>query len=162
MILTDYYKGEKLTDAKSRYDITKSTGEYEYFERMLTNKRGFNILGLSFNCVARPDKWKGKKTDLAITKGSQNITSIKRPNPENNLAFGDIKGTQDGCLIVFNPDFKEKGITTIELFIARGMRNDTTGLWELFTDGELNHEIEELRKKAVTKIVTKPDKEQGD
>lgn len=157
MILTDFYKGEKLTDAKSRYDITTSTESYDVFDRMLTNKRGFNILGLSFNCVARPDRWKGKKTDLAITKGSQNITSIKRPNPENNIAFGDIKGTQDGCLIVFNPDFNKKGITSIEIFIARGMRNDTTGLWELFKDGELNHEIETLKAKAVTKIVTNPE-----
>lgn len=157
MILTDYYKGEKLTDAKSRYDIIKSTGEYEPFERVLTNKRGYNTLGLSFNCIARPDRWKGKKTDLAITKGSQNITSIKRPNPDNNLAFGDIKETQDGCLIVFNPDFKERGITSIEIFIARGLRNDTTSLWDLFTDEELDNEIEALKQKAVTKIVTNPE-----
>jgi hypothetical protein len=154
MILTDYYKGEKLTDAKCRYDITASKGDYDYFERNLINKRGFNIGGLSFNCVSRPDRWKGKKTDLAITKGSNNITSVKRPNLENNFAYGDIKGSNDGCIIVFNPDFKETGIKTIEIFIARGLRNDTNSLWDLFTDGELNHEVEALRKKAVTKIVT--------
>jgi len=157
MIFTDYYKGEKLTDAKSRYDITTSTGEYDYFESLLINKRGFNIGGLSFNLVARPDRWKGKKTDLAITKGSQNITSVKRPNPENNFAYGDIKGKNDGCIIEFNPSFKEAGITTLEIYIARGLRNDTNSLWDLFTDGELNNEVEELRKKAVTKNVTKPD-----
>jgi hypothetical protein len=43
------------------------------------------------------------------------------------------------------------------MFIARGLRNDTDGLWDLFTDGELNHEIEALRKKAVTKNVTGTD-----
>ena len=162
MIFTDYYKGEKLTDAKSRYDITTSTGEYDYFESLLINKRGFNIGGLSFNLVARPDRWKGKRTDLAITKGSDNITSVKRPSPESNIAYGDIKGKNDGCIIVFNPDFKEAGITSIEIFIARGLRNDTNSLWDLFTDGELSHEIEALRKKAVTKNVTDKKKGEGD
>ena len=155
MIFTDYYKAEKLTSAKCRFDITTSTGEYDYFETLLTNKRGFNIGGLSFNCVSRPDHWKGKKTDLAITKGSKNITSIKRLNLELNTAFGDISGTNDGCIIIFNPDFKEKGINIIEIFIARGLRNDTNSLWDLLIDGQLNHELEALRQKSVTKKVTK-------
>lgn len=154
MILTDYYKGQKLTNANSRFDITASTGGYDFFETLLINKQKFNIGGLSFNFGQRPDRWGGKKTDMAITKGSQNITSVKRPNLEINFAFGDIHGSNDGCIIVFNPDHKETGITTIEIFIARGLRNDTDGLWELFTDGELNHEIEALRQKAVTIFVT--------
>jgi hypothetical protein len=162
MIFTDYYKGEKLTKAKSRYDIATSTGEYDLFESLLINKRVFNIGGLSFNCGERPDRWKGKKTDLALTKGSNNITSLKRPDIEKNFAFGDINGTNDGCIIIFNPDFKDNGINTIEIFIARGLRNDTNSLWDLFTDGELNHEIEVLRKKAVTKNVTKQSEENGD
>ena len=159
MILTDYYKGEKLTDAKSRFDITASTGEYDFFESLLINKRIFNVGGLSFNCGQRPDKWGGKKTDMAITKGSQNVTSVKRPNLENNIAYGDINGSNDGCIIVFNPDYKEAGIMSIETFIARGLRNDTDGLWELFTDGELNNEIELLRQKAVTIFVTLKEEE---
>ena len=154
MILTDYYKGEKLTDAQSRFDVIASTGEYDFFETLLINKQKFNVGGLSFNYCPRPDRWGGKKTDMALTKGSQNITSIKRPNLENNLAYGDINTTNDGCIIVLNPDYKENGITTIEVFIARGCRNDTDGLWFLFADGELNDEVEVLRKKAVTKIVT--------
>jgi hypothetical protein len=154
MIFTDYYKGEKLTDAKCRYDIIASSGEYDLFESLLVNKKGFNIGGLSFNYVPRPDRWRGKKTDMAITKGSHNITSVKRLNIETPFAYGDINGTKDGCIIIFNSDFTEKGILTIEIVIARGLRNDTTGLWNLFTDGELTHEIELFRSKAVTKKVT--------
>jgi len=161
MMLTDYYQGQKLTEAKSRFDIVASTGEYDFFENLLINKQKFNIGGLSFNCGQRPDRWKGKKTDMAITKGSQNITSVKRPSLENNLAYGDINGSNDGCIIVFNSDYKQTGITNIEIFIARGLRNDTDGLWDLFTDGELNHEIEALREKAVTKFVTRMDEGQG-
>ncbi|MBT3384401.1 MAG: hypothetical protein HN778_03005 [Prolixibacteraceae bacterium] len=154
MILTDYYKGEKLTDAKSRYDITTSTGEYDLFESLLINKRGFNVGGLSFYCGERPDRWKKKNADLAISKGSHNITSLTRPDLNKNYAFGDINGTNDGCIIVFNPDFKQIGINTIEIFIARGLRNDVNALWDLLIDMELKPEMEILRHKAVTKNVT--------
>lgn len=155
MIFTDYYKAEKLTDAKSRYDVVASSGEYDYFERNLINKRKFNVGGLSFNYGPRPESWKGKKTDMAITKGSNNVTSVKRLNIELNYALGDINNTNDACIIIFNLDYKEKGIETIELFIARGNRNDTNSLWNEFTDGDLDHEIKLLRETAVTKSVTK-------
>ena len=155
MILTDYYKGEKLTEAESRYDITASTGDYDLFESLLINKRKFNVGGLSFNCGQRPKGWKGKDTDLAITKGSSNITTIKRADLETNIGYGDIKSTNDGCIILFNSDFKEVGIHTIEIFIARGCRNDQISLKDRFSDEDLNHEVEILRAKAVTKIVTK-------
>lgn len=157
MILTDFYKGLRLTEAQSRFDITASTGEYDLFEILLINKLKFNIGGLSFNYVPRPDRWTGKKSDYAITKGSHNITSVKRPDIETPFAYGDINGTNDGCIIVFNSDFKDTSINTIEIFIARGCRNDTNSLWDLFTDGELTHEVEALRKKAVTKNVTGKD-----
>lgn len=155
MILTDYYKGEKLTDAKSRYDITASSGEYDFFESLLVNKRGFNIGGHSFNCVSRPDRWKKKNASLAICKGSTNITSLIRPNLNLHFAFGDINGTKDAAIIGYNPDHKERGIKTIEIFIARGLRNDTNSLWDLLLDHELNDEMEILKSKAVTKKVTR-------
>ena len=154
MILIDYYKGEKLTDAKSRFDITTSTGEYDLFESLLINKRGFNIGGLSFNLVTRPDRWKKKNADLAICKGSHNITSLLRPDLSLNFAFGDINNTLDAAVFIFNPDWKETGITAIEIFIARGLKNDVNSLWDLLIDEELNPEMEILRAKAVTKNVT--------
>jgi hypothetical protein len=154
MILTDYYKGEKLTEAQCRFDITASTGEYDLFESLLINKRKFNIGGLSFNFAPQPESHGGKKVDYILCKGSHSITKVFRPNLENNYAYGDINGSNDGCVIAFNPDYKETGITFIEIFIARGLRSDKDGLWFLFSDGDLNHEIEVLRKKAVTKNVT--------
>lgn len=154
MILTDYYKGEKLTDAKSRFDIVSSSGEYDLFESLLINKRGFNVGGLSFYCGERPNRWKKKNADLAISKGSHNITSLTRPDIEKNFAYGDINGTNDACIIVFNTDFKQTAINTIEIFVARGLKNDLNGLWDLLIDGELDEEMENLRQNAVTKTVT--------
>jgi len=162
MILTDYYKAELLTASKCRYDVTTSSVSYDFFERTLINKRSYNIGGLSLNIVQRPSQWSGHKTDLAITKGTQNITSIKRPNIETEFAYGDIKGTNDACLIIFNSDYKKVGIITIEIFIARGLKNDVNSLWNLFSGGELTHEIDALRKNAVTKNVTGNDKGQGE
>jgi len=159
MILTDYYKGEKLTDAKCRFDITTSTGEYDLFEILLINKRKFNIGGLSFNFALQPETHGGKKVDNILSKGSHSITKVFRPNLENNLAYGDINGSNDGCIIVFNHDYKKTGITSIEIFIARGTRSDKDGLWNLFSDGELTHEVEALRKRSVTKNVTGKDEE---
>lgn len=154
MILTDYYIGQKLTDAKSRFDIVASSGEYDLFESLLINKRGFNISGLSFNLVSRPERWKSKNASLAICKGSHNITSLIRPDLNLNFAFGDINNTLDAAVFIFNPDWKETGITAIEIFIARGLKNDVNSLSDLLIDEELNPEMKILRGKAVTKNVT--------
>ena len=149
--------GKKLTDAKSRFDIQTSTWDYDLFERLLINKQKFNVGGLSLNYVPQPESFNGKKTDAIICKGSHNISKIIRPNIESPVSFGDINGTNDACIFVFNPDFKETGINTIEIFIARGAKYDKLQLWYLFIDGELSHEVEALRKKAVTKNVTGKD-----
>lgn len=154
MILIDYYKGEKLTQVETRYDITASTGGYDFFENILINKRKFNIGGLSFNFVDRPTKWKGKQTDKAISKGSSNITTVKRADLETNISYGDINTTNDGCIILYNEDFKNVGINTIEIFIARGYKNDQLSLKDRFVFEDLKHEVEILRAKAVAKKVT--------
>ena len=161
MILTDYLKGKKLTEAKSRYEIVSSSESYDFLETLLINKRGFNVGGTSFNCVTRPDRWKKKNASLAISKGSHNITSLIRPDINLPYAIGDINGTKDAAIFVFNPDHKETGITTIEVFIARGLKNDINSLWNLLIDGELFPEMEILRKRAVTQYVTRQMEKSG-
>jgi hypothetical protein len=154
MILTDYYKAEKMTAAKSRLDVTHSTGEHDMMESLLINKRSFNVGGLSMNLVQRPDRWGGRGLDLAITKGSTNLTSIKRPDPTISAGFGDLAGTRDAVIILFSEDYQETGIQSIELFVGRGLKHDANNLFALFTDGELDTEIQDLKGKAVTRIVT--------
>ncbi|KAB2832093.1 MAG: hypothetical protein F9K49_08700, partial [Caedimonadaceae bacterium] len=82
MILTDYYKGEKLKENKAQYrfEVTQSTSEYNLLQRLLENKRKPNVGGLSFNFVPRSTRWGGGEVpDNAITKGSDNITSVYIP-----------------------------------------------------------------------------------
>lgn len=153
MILTDYYMGQKLKEVKAQYrfEVIQSTTEYDKFELLLINKRNPNPGGWSFNFVPRPKRWDGEESpDMAITKGSENISSVYIPDPELPYGFGDIKGTNDAVLVVFNEDYRTKGIISIELFIARGQKHNRKNLWFELVDGELNHEIEYLRSHSQT------------
>lgn len=147
MILTDYYKGKKLTDAESRYDIEQSSHSYEYFETLLLNKRKFNVGGLSFNYVPRPASFKGidgRKPDMAITKGNVNVSSVHTPDLQKHLiGSGDVNGTNDALIFVFSPDYK-----TIEIFVARGYKNDELTLYEAAKTGDLDEEMEALRARV--------------
>jgi hypothetical protein len=148
MILTDYYRFEKLPDQKSklRIDCTTSTKSYPEFE-MLRNKT--RQLFVYFGDV--PDRFGGnvhRKADKAITK-VQNISSVYVPDVTRLAAFGDIRGTTDALLILFNDNY-----TRFDLFIARGQKNNVRQLYNLLIDGELLEEIEYLKKQAVTDLVT--------
>jgi len=142
MILTDYYKGEHLPNAaKTRYDVTASTGGYEHFEAKLKTKKG----GLSFYFGDAPDRWHFSckdKPDKAITKGD-NISSVFVPDITLPYAYGDNNHTSDAILLIFSNDWQ-----VIEIFIARGQKNNKRNLYHLLYDGELDGEIEILRNHA--------------
>ena len=157
---TDYYRGELLTNAGSRYDITNSSGSYEPFENLLINKRKFNVGGLSFNYVDRPNAWRGeegRRAEKALTKGNVNVSSVFVPNLNVHLiGYGDVYGTQDALIILFNASY-----TVIEIFIARGYVNDIQALYTYVKEGEFQIEMDALRcnakqvlKGEVTKIVS--------
>lgn len=142
MILTDYYRGEHLPDrAKTRYDITLSTGSYEHFETMLKNKTG----GLAFYFGDVPDHFKFSskvRPDKAITK-KENISSVFVPDVTLPYAFGDVKNTSDAILLIYSNDWQ-----VIEIFIARGQRNNRRNLYHLLCDGEIDQEIETMINRA--------------
>lgn len=146
MILTDYYKGEHLPDAaKSRYDVTASTGEYEHYESILRVKRGANKGGLSFHYGDVPESWhyaNKDRPDKCITRGD-NISSVLVPDITLPFAYGDNLHTDDAILLIFS-----NGWQVIEIFIARGQRNNRRNLYQLLCDGELDNEIELLRNNA--------------
>ncbi len=148
MILTDLYVFEKLPEqkSKSRIDCTLSTKSYPEFEQM-RNKAA--ALFMYFGDV--PDGFKGdikRKADKALTK-TKNISSIYVPDIEKRYGFGDVRGTTDALLFIFNADY-----TKIDVLIARGQKNNKNQLYCIFSDGELNDEIEQLKKRLVTDSVT--------
>lgn len=144
-IFSDYYRGQLMTDAKSRYDITHSTGSYSLFELLLINKKKFNVGGLSFNYGQRPDSFKGNDKRLAemiLSKSSHNISSVYVPNLEKfYIAYGDVQTTNDAIIIVFDEEIK-----VIELFIARGLKNDRQQLYSEVIDGIYDDEMKAISR----------------
>lgn len=156
MILTDYYNFGKLPEQKSktRFDCVSSTASYMEFEA-LRNKAG--ELFVYYGDI--PNYFKGdvrRKAGKAITK-TKNISSVFVPNIERLIGYGDIKGTQDAILIVFNDSY-----TQMEIYVSRGQKNNIAGLYNLFADGELDKEMDSLRGRAVTDSVTNDKGEAGE
>lgn len=143
MILTDYYLMKEMKVLKShRLDCVASTGEYLPFEAIAQRARDKRFF-LYYNGV--PDTFSAdakRKADRVITNG-ENISSVYIPDLEIPfLGYGDMKGTNDALLFLFSEDYKQ-----LEIFIARGYKNDVRGLFTLFVDGELDAEMGKLRKR---------------
>lgn len=155
MIITDYYRFEKLQEQKSkmRIDCTASTQSYSPLE-YLRNKDGKLFLYLGDNTHTKAGM--ERKADLALTK-TTHLSSIYCPDIERPLYYGDMKGTADAFLIVCKDFVMIEGRipvgAIIEVFIARGQRNNRSQLYNLLSDGELDEEINTLRNQ-VTKSVT--------
>lgn len=145
MKLTDYYKMKKLPTSKSklRFDCVASTGNYEPFEERA--QRGLDKR-FKFYYGGTPDTFSfnaQRKADRVITD-TTNISSVYTPDLSNPLlGYGDVKGTNDALLFLFSKDYRE-----IEIFVARGLKNHVKGLYNLFSDGELTDEMEQLRQQA--------------
>lgn len=155
MILTDYYRFEKLPNQKSkmRIDCTASTGGYTPLEA-LRNKAGDLFLYIGDNTYTKAGGQ--RKADLALSR-TTHISSVYNPDIELPYWYGDMKGTADAFILVhYDAEFVNGGIkpgAIIELFVARGQRNNRTQLYNALCDGEFDEEIERLRKQ-VTKSVT--------
>lgn len=145
MKLTDYYKMAKLPNQKSktRFDCVASTGGYEPFEERAERSK---VKRFKFYYGKTPDTFKAtarRKTDMAITD-TTNISSVFTPDLDSPLlAYGNVDGTHDALLFVFNDDYSQ-----IEVFVARGYKNNEMALYYLFIDGELDDEMNCLRAQA--------------
>lgn len=164
MIVTDYYKFERVArKAKTRMDCVASTHSYPEFEDRVatkankeTEKRDKTEVGdLVIYYSNVPPQFKASAHDKAnkcISIKGKNVSSVYVPDINKSIAFGDCKGTTDALLFVFSKLQTINGAiqdgATIEVFVARGKSKDSIPLFNLFSDGELDEELEVLRKKA--------------
>ncbi len=163
-ILTDYYCFKKIaTKSKTRLDCVASTGSYPELEEKratkaikATDKRDATEIG-SLVCYfgVVPEAFGGnvhRKADRAITIKGKNLSSVYVPDPYTQYGYGDVSGTADALLFIFdNMEMVNGAISmgaTIEVFVARGKSKDRVPLYNLLADGELDDEISELRKRA--------------
>ncbi len=164
MILNDYYCFERLASkSKTRLDCTASTMSYPEFEekrctkpQRATEKKDATSVGdLVIYYVEVPNSFGGdvhRKANKSLTIKSKNLSSIYVPDPNNNFAYGDVRGTADAILLVLS-NFKVINGTVqqggkLEVFIARGKSKDCKPLYNLLCDGELDEELEHLRALA--------------
>ena len=164
MILTDYYKFERLAKvSKSRLDCTQSTMSYGTFEQQrctksqrATEKRDAVSDGdLLVYFLDVPRQFGGNihhKADKSFTIKGKNLSSVFVPDPECNIAFGDVAGTSDALLFVFNQFEVINGAVqpgaSVEVYVARGKSKDRLTLYHLLKSGKLDSEVAALRAAA--------------
>ena len=163
IILTDYYRFEKVAvKSKTRLDCTASTGSYPEFEEKRATKQTkanerfdeTNIGDLVIYLGDVPDRFGGdvhRKADKSLTIKGKNLSSVYVPDPTNNFAYGDVRGTTDALLFVFDDLQIADGCIMsggLEVFVARGKSRDRVSLYNLLCDGELEDEMSSLRDRA--------------
>ncbi len=150
MILTDYYKFERLENQKSktRIDCTASTESFNPLEE-LKNKKDELFVYLGDNTYTKAGA--ERKSDLALSR-TNHISSVYVPDVSKPLAYGDVKGTADAMLFVLHNFQLVEGViqagAVVEVFIARGQRNNRASLFNLLADGELDEEMASLRNQV--------------
>ena len=146
MIITDYYLFEKLSNTRSatRFDCTISTASHPELES-LKNPKG----ELFVYYVNVPVYFKGdvkRRADKCLTNRlGKNLSSLFVPDITKPTSYGDIAHTRDAILVRCTPDMGEP--TKMELFVCRGQKNNWINLYNLFVDGELKEDIEELKQR---------------
>lgn len=145
MIITDYYKMQEIKPLKShRFDCIASTGEYDPFEVIAQKSRDKRFF-FYYNGVPDSFSLNAQRKAERVISNKNNISSVYIPDIHTPLkGWGDVVGTKDAILFLFSEDYKE-----VEVFIARGYKNDARALFNLFSDGELDREIEIIRARAV-------------
>lgn len=162
-ILTDCYRFEKLAfKSKTRLDCTASTGSYPEFEDKRATKQikatekrdATNIGDLVVYLGDVPQQFGGnaqRKADKSLTIKGKNLSSIFVPDLTNSFAYGDVRGTTDALLFVFDNLVIVDGCIIsggLDVFVARGKSRDRVSLYNLLCDGELDEEISSLRETA--------------
>jgi hypothetical protein len=140
-LIDAYYKFEKPDNAssKTRFDLAAFTETYEAIHK--TNSKGLVTIYLSEPDNIRASRRRLPDKRITNCKGNH-VSGIFLPEPEQpRIGYGDIKGTTDALLVLMN----EK---SLEIFIAKGKKHSISGLYYLMIDGELDAEIESLRKQA--------------
>ena len=162
MIFSDIYWNEKFPNQKSklRIDCTATTGGYNPLEAF-RNKAGDLFVYISVNTYTKAGK--ERKADLVLSRG-EHISSLYNPSLEFPYWYGDMKGTKDAFILAHhNAEFVNGGIqagAVIELFVARGQRNNIRQLYRMVCEGELDEEMNALRKR-IGKAVPEPEKGKG-
>jgi len=137
-MIDNYFKFEKNLNskAKTRYELVG------YSEPV------YDHLNLKFiyfmNTPERIKANQKRKSDFGISQ-KEWISSVFIPDIEkSNLAYGDVKNTEDLILIIISEN-------VLEFFLCKGKRNLFQTVLNLLYDGELDEEMTKIKSDAVKK-----------
>jgi hypothetical protein len=140
LTITDYYRFQKGT-GKTRFDEIASTQQYLPLNQ-LRNKDGKLFIYFTpyqkHNAMANP----ARLPDYQISKQSS-ISGVFGLSPNSYFGYGDVRGTQDAILFIFNED-----LSCMEVFIARGQKGNKQNLYTLLLEGELDEEVRNIRERG--------------
>lgn len=146
MILTGYYRFEKLQDIKSktRIDCTASTGNNSKLESM-RNKKGALFIHILKNTYTNPGET--NQSDLTLSK-KDHISSLYCPVLKFPCYYGDLHRTTDAIIVVLMNFRMINGVvqtgSVVEVYVAKEQRHNSKLLYNNFVNGSLNEEIKYL------------------
>lgn len=132
--------GNSSTKSKQRRELVSMSDVYEPVYKPNKNGECWVYLADASRIKART----GRQPDMTLcTREANHVSSVFIPDVERPYGYGDVKGTSDGLLFVFN----ERGF---ELFVCKGKKTNIHTLYSMLRDGELDSEMESLRKRVKT------------
>lgn len=168
--ITDFYRFVRVAErSDTRMDCEASTKSHSFMEdyrgtrtTRKTEKCDANNVGdlkvyvqktpAKFDCTSE------RRADLNVTIRKKNVSQIFRPidSLDKSFAFGDVNGTPDAIIFRLK-DFETingriKAGAILELFICRGMVNNIQALYNMACNGELDEEMEMMRRSATPDV----------
>lgn len=123
-----------------RMDCIAKAGNYPAFEDMAARSKCGHLF---FYATRVPDSFSVNaqmRAGMSITN-KRNISSVYFPDKSRPfVGFGDVKGTNDALLFIFNPDYSR-----VEMYVAPGMKRGGRSFASRVLSGEFNCEIAYLR-----------------
>jgi hypothetical protein len=138
-----YCKLQRLTKAATRFDCVETTGSYLPFDNEASPETGVfrAYITKTPSCFKRCGS---RAADRTLKGRVKSISGIFTPDIDfPNLGYGDVYGTQDAILFIFNDEQ-----TQVELFVFKGMHNMQQQLFIQLRNGTLNNLLDAVRKQA--------------
>jgi hypothetical protein len=148
-LIDSYSLFKKDLNWKTKYLLSACSVPYELLHR--PNKKGEVVLYLSAvpDCI---ESHSHRKPAMSLSiSGNIYISGLYIPDlKKSDIAFGDVKGTEDAILCLI-------GENQLEIFIAKGKKALSHQFYQLFHDGadpELDAEIADHRQRALKALAS--------
>ena len=137
MNIDTIYKFQKMPDIKAKTRLDLHAYSYHYSRLDVTGRDKKIFIYLSGKPYVKTNSFK-REPDMCISNRNGHISGLFFPDIENypNIAYGDIRGTQDALIAELAGQNTQLGI-----IIFKGLKEHSLSLYQLYTDGELDEDL---------------------